>query len=316
MKTAQRLLSYLTLAVLVTGLAHARIEREFSETFSVNAGGDLVVSTQGGDIEVERGANDAVTVVARVVFPRATSESEADELMEEIELVIEETADGVSASSKRPKKTSSWFNWGGSNQVAVHFSVTVPEEYHVNTRTSGGDIEISDLTGEVVARTSGGDIEVGHINGPVDLNTSGGDIKIRHAVGEVKAHTSGDNVRVEDAEGSVNAGTSGGNIYIGRVIGQLNASTSGGNVSARLQGPLLVDAVLSTSVGEVTAWVDEDIGFHLDARTSGGGVKADGITIKIDSGGAGKSKLVGDVNGGGPTLKLRSSGGNVKIRTT
>jgi hypothetical protein len=45
-------------------------------------------------------------------------------------------------------------------------------------------------------------------------------------------------------------------------------------------------------------------------------MKADGITIKIDSGGAGKSKLVGDVNGGGPTLKLRSSGGNVKIRTT
>ncbi len=53
-----------------------------------------------------------------------------------------------------------------------------------------------------------------------------------------------------------------------------------------LLGPLLADALLSTSGGNVTATVQEEISFHLDARTSGGNVKADGITIKIDSGGS------------------------------
>ena len=87
-------------------------------------------------------------------------------------------------------------------------------------------------------------------------------------------------------------------------------------ISARLQGPLLEDAVLSTSGGSVTAWVEEGTGFQLDARTSGGGVKAEGVTIKIESGSLGRSKLVGEVNGGGPTLKLRSSGGNINVRTS
>jgi hypothetical protein len=56
-------------------------------------------------------------------------------------------------------------------------------------------------------------------------------------------------------------------------------------------------------------------GFHLDASTSGGEVRADGLTITLEHGGSGKSKLVGAVNGGGPRLKLRTSGGDVRIRT-
>jgi hypothetical protein len=55
------------------------------------------------------------------------------------------------------------------------------------------------------------------------------------------------------------------------------------------------------------------VGLHLDARTSGGDVNAEGLTITIDHGGVGKSSLSGDVNGGGPLLKLRTSGGNIEI---
>lgn len=316
MKRARYLSLFLLTAVFSAVAAQAGVERVFNESFSVQPGGDLVVSTQGGDIEVTRGASDTVTVVAKLVFPRSVSESQVDELMGEIELIIEETEAGISASFKQPKQSSGWFDWFRSSRASAHFSVTVPSEYNVDTRTSGGDIEISDLVGEVVAKTSGGDIEVGHIDGPVNLNTSGGDIEVRYAVGDVKVHTSGGNIEVADAEGSVKASTSGGDIKIGGVVGILHASTSGGNVSARLEGPLLEDAVLSTSGGNVTAWVEEGTGFHLDARTSGGGVKADGVTIKIESGSLGRSKLVGEVNGGGPTLKLRSSGGNINVRTS
>jgi hypothetical protein len=42
-------------------------------------------------------------------------------------------------------------------------------------------------------------------------------------------------------------------------------------------------------------------------------VEADGFTITIEKGGVGKSKLSGAVNGGGPLLKLRASGGDIVI---
>jgi hypothetical protein len=54
--------------------------------------------------------------------------------------------------------------------------------------------------------------------------------------------------------------------------------------------------------------------FSLDAGTSGGRVDASGLTLTLASGGVGKSKLAGTVNGGGPKIVLRTSGGDIRIR--
>jgi hypothetical protein len=48
--------------------------------------------------------------------------------------------------------------------------------------------------------------------------------------------------------------------------------------------------------------------------TSGGRVTAEGIAVAPDGSRAGRSRLAGVVNGGGPVLKLRSSGGNIDIQ--
>ena len=78
-------------------------------------------------------------------------------------------------------------------------------------------------------------------------------------------------------------------------------------------GPLKGDCRLGTSGGKVTAVVEKSVAFDLDASTSGGDVSATGMTITIDKGGVGRSRLAGKVNGGGPLLKLRTSGGNIRI---
>jgi DUF4097 and DUF4098 domain-containing protein YvlB len=109
--------------------------------------------------------------------------------------------------------------------------------------------------------------------------------------------------------------TSGGNIEIKSVENTLHASTSGGDVSARLAGPLKGDCKLGTSGGHVRVTVDKTAAFDLDASTSGGGVDAAGLTITIERGGSGRSRLSGKVNGGGPLLKLRSSGGDVVVQS-
>jgi DUF4097 and DUF4098 domain-containing protein YvlB len=125
--------------------------------------------------------------------------------------------------------------------------------------------------------TSGGNISAGRVAGPADLRTSGGDIRIDAAENTLAAHT------------------------------------SGGDVRAVFSGPLKGDCSLSTSGGEVRATVGQAAGFQLEASTSGGEVNAAGITITIDRGGLGKSTLSGSVNGGGPLLKLHSSGGDIVV---
>jgi hypothetical protein len=131
----------------------------------------------------------------------------------------------------------------------------------------------------------------------------------------VKLSTSGGNVSVDHAVGPTDLDTSGGEISVGSVENTLHASTSGGNVTAGISGAFKGECSLRTSGGNVRAKVSRDAAFDLDASTSGGDVHADGITIAIEKGGLGKRRLAGKVNGGGPTLRMRSSGGNISVET-
>jgi len=159
--------------------------------------------------------------------------------------------------------------------LQVEFSVTVPEEFDIDIDTSGGSIRISDLTGDIDARTAGGSIRVGSIKGKVELNTSGGSIQTE-------------------------------NIY-----GPLNAHTSGGSIRATFAQQLTEDATLDTSGGSITAYLVPDVKIDLDASTSGGRVKTDfNVNGRIK-----KQSIRGEINGGGPELQLRTSGGSVKVRS-
>jgi hypothetical protein len=71
---------------------------------------------------------------------------------------------------------------------------------------------------------------------------------------------------------------------------------------------------LSTSGGSVNVTVDKTAAFRLDASTSGGGVDATGLTLTLESNSRDRGRLAGTVNGGGPLLKLRSSGGGISVR--
>jgi len=303
--------SYLLAAACVAVLpvsAFANIERVVEKTFSVSSNGQLTVETEGGNVFVETGGGGTVKVVARQKI-RAKSDEEADELLKKLELTIEQSGNDVSARAKYERR-----NWG-RNPVQVDFTVTVPAEFQASVRTSGGDVRVGDLKGNVRARTSGGNIALGKMGGTVDANTSGGNVSLVEGVGRVSLGTSGGNIRVERAVGETDLDTSGGDIEVKSVEGSLRADTSGGNVTARIVGALKADCVLETSGGRVKATVDETAAFTLDASTSGGDVRADGLTITISGGGIGKSKLSGKVNGGGPLLRMHSSGGDIVIET-
>lgn len=295
------------------GAAQAKIERTVEKTFVVQPGGTLHVRTQGGDIHVVSSSDSAVKVVAKEKI-KAGSEAEADEVLKKLTLTLEQEGNDVTAAAEYEKK-SSGLHWGSWPPVEVEFIVTVPARYSAELKTSGGDISVGDLDGQLHARTSGGDVKIGKISGEVDASTSGGNLVLAQGGAAVHLNTSGGNIRVGHAVGATELRTSGGDIEIDSVENSLEARTSGGNVTAVITGALKGDCELKTSGGRVKAVVGKGVGFRLDAATSGGDVDAEGLTIKIEHGGARKSSLVGDVSGGGPLLRLRSSGGDIVVRT-
>jgi hypothetical protein len=313
MKLTSRFLLAAGLLALVPFAAHAKIERTVEKTFTVQPGGTLRIDTQGGEIRVAPSADLVVKITAREKI-RASTEAEADDLLKKLDLTFEQSGSDVTASAKYERQLPG-FHWGSWPPVQVDFIVTVPASFATDLHTSGGDVVVGDLAGKVHARTSGGNIRLGKIGADIDAHTSGGNVSLDEGRGAVKLGTSGGDISVGHAAGPAELSTSGGAIKIESVENAVHASTSGGNVRAGINGPLKDDCVLSTSGGTVKVTVDKAAAFRLDASTSGGEVDAEGLTITIESSNRGHSRLAGAVNGGGPLLKLRSSGGDIVVRT-
>ena len=224
------------------------------------------------------------------------------------------------------------FLFGGfSNRRSAVVTMNVPYRQHLDLRTSGGDIDLDRLQGEFNARTSGGDVDADAIDGPADVRTSGGDIMIDSITGaaniatsggdieigavsgEIEIRTSGGDISLERAGGAVSAGTSGGDMEIGNVIGPLNARTSGGDIEAVFSGAEATGGgELRTMGGDLTVYLPEDAQIEIDANAMGGGVSSEFEGAET-RGSAGRNSLDLTLNGGGPELVLRTTGGSVKI---
>jgi len=259
--------------LLVSPQVFARMTRTVEKTFTSVPGADLTVETTGGDIRVIAGTGNEVKVTATLKID-ASSAPKADQLQRELDLQINQQGDAVSVRAKYPN--SGW-HWGSWPPIAVSFTVSVPSRYNTSLSTSGGNIELADVSGRAHLSTSGGNLSILRVEGEVDGRTSGG------------------------------------NIVVESLRGQLTAITSGGNIRAGIDGMLKGDVRLSTSGGNVDVSVDKATRFDLRSHTNGGDIDASGLSIVIDPDGKTENSLSGKVNGGGPQLFLETSGGDIRI---
>ena len=322
-RSSQRALLGLLLLIPLVGIAQEERSEKF---FTVKPGGWLELRADFGAVQVRSTPKDEVRIeVTKWVEGR--SRRSTKELFEDYEISYSQTARGVSIIAKM-RGRSSW--WQSNDGLQVEFRITVPQRYNLELNTSGGSIDVDDLIGEARVKTSGGSLTLGRIEGPVTAKTSGGSIELRQCKGNLLAHTSGGGIAVGDVDGEVDIETSGGSIEVDGASGDLrahtsggglslrnlrgnvDASTSGGSIEAELLAPISAACELSTSGGGISIYVSKDFKADLDARCSGGDVHCDmPITVQ---GSFGEGKLVGKINGGGPLLTLRTSGGGIELR--
>ncbi len=297
-----------------------------SRSFDVGYGGTLTVDTDRGSIDVKTARAERVEVeITRDIWPGLFVDDE--EILADFEIEFRHDGDDVYLYCDYKREWGGWF-WDGA-QLRVNFTITVPEEYNLDLTTSGGSIEVADLQGEVECETSGGSLHFQQITGSVygrtsggsitlvssdgsaDIKTSGGGIRIGDVTGRVNAHTSGGSIDITRAGDEVEVSTSGGSIYVDEVRGAINASTSGGSIAAYIARQPERDCSLKTSGGSVTVRLADGVKVDINAKTSGGRIWCE-LPILVN-GVVGRNEIDGEINGGGPELYLRSSGGSVQI---
>lgn len=320
--------SILTLLLLASCTAFAATEQQINTNFNVAPGGALVVDVGVGSITVT--ANDR-NEVAVDVWRKATRRQKAkeEEYLQNNPVILEQRGNTVTVRCTHHERNRLFRNARG-NRNQASYTIRVPSQFNARLDTAGGGIDVSDLTGEVQVNTSGGGLKLSRIQGPLDGNTSGGGIDVTECQGDIEINTSGGGINVVGGSGSLDGRTSGGpvtvrnfqgnthvrtsggGIRIEHVVGEISGRTSGGGVTAVFSDPIQQPIDLSTSGGGVTVRLPASAAFELDAQTSGGGASCE-LPVTV----VGEMKpghLKGAVNGGGPILRLRSSGGGIHVK--
>jgi len=201
----------LVTALLATGSLLASATEEETFSFKLNDGGRFSISNVNGSMVVTGGAGDSVEIIA-------TKKADNQNDLDKIEIKISNSPDEIVVKTDLGE-SGHWFSHG-NNSGSVNYEVIVP----VNTRldsveTVNGGVNISGVSGKVVAESVNGDLEISDLAGDVDLSTVNGGIDAGFAMlGEqqrVKVETVNGRVTVylpADASVEVNADTLNGGI--------------------------------------------------------------------------------------------------------
>ncbi len=307
--------SLLLLASLALADLSARADSRMEKSLKLEPGGRLIVDTDTGRVNVRGSPASGVRVVI-------TSTRDLDRLLR---LRFEEAPGSVTISARRKHRFSSWFGGFGAS---VRFEIEVPAVTSLSIHTSGGAISISATRSGANLHTSGGGIDVRDLIGDLEAETSGGSIHLRDLRGKSQVETSGGGIGAISIDGPLDADTSGGSIVIDRVTGDLKAHSSGGGIHIR-DGGGRVDAdtsggpveasfargnarggSLESSGGGITVSIDPSVGLSIDAE--GNHVKTD-LPLRVQ-GEISRRSLHGTLGNGGEKLRLRTSGGGIRIQ--
>ncbi|HYL85842.1 MAG TPA: energy transducer TonB [Candidatus Angelobacter sp.] len=211
--------------------------------------------------------------------------------------------------------------------------------------TAGGHINAGNIAGDASLHSGGGHIRAGKIGGRAELDTAGGNITVVRAEHLVNVHTGGGQIDFGEVRGSVRAQTGGGGIRVMYVSGPMEVESNAGSICLTR----VADAVqASTSGGTITAWINpeattgsgtvrlsgasqlvsgsgdiivflpKNLAATIEAIVVNGNehqIEADaGLHLVFQTSGNGQLHAVATPNGGGAPLKLRTTGGKIRLQ--
>jgi len=293
----KRILLVFILMILGASLSSAEELKLLREkSFSAKDWDNVYVNASGADVNIESWDKQETYVK---IFGNRRAE-------EKLNISIEQDGSTVRVIAK---KRGSFFNWFGNN-ISVRIEVKVPKNQNTHIETSGGDINIANITGVFKLDTSGGDITLNNTNGKLKAETSGGDINLSTHKGEMSLSTSGGDIDCKGTNGDLKAETSGGDIKLYTSDGKINVETSGGDITIDYTGTNKgIEA--STSGGGIHVKLPSNFKAKVHLETTGGDITNNFNNAKTMH--VSRSEMDAEFNGGGEILKLETTGGDVVV---
>lgn len=166
---------------------------------------------------------------------------------------------------------------------------------------------------DLTARTGDGGVTVSGLRGALDLRTGDGGIQTDGTAGPLRVHTGDGGVQVHRAEGTLNASTGDGSMTLEGRFSQVEAHTGDGsmNVSLLPGSQLQGASSITTGDGSVSVRLPRDLRADLQA-SSGDGRISNNLPFAAGTGND-AHHVHGQINGGGPTLRVTTGDGSISL---
>ena len=254
-------------------------EATFERNLTVNGHVELTVSTGSGHIHITHGSGDRVHIVGHVKSNWGGSEERVQEIANNPP--IEQTGNIIRIGQRHENY----------HNISIDYDIEAPANSFLEANSGSGDINDDGVGENAKLGTGSGGIHATGLQGGFVANTGSGNIYIEQTgQGDVKAQTGSGSIELKGVHGSLRAGTGSGNMKI------VGTPTS--------------DWKLETGSGTIEYWAG-NAGFTLDASTGSGTVHTD--QEMAVQGSFDKHHITGKVHGGGPTLRMETGSGDIRV---
>lgn len=272
------------LAAAVATLALAALpalasEANFERNLSVSGRVELTVNTGSGHIHLTRGSGSQVHISGHVKSSWGANEDRVREIANNPP--IEQTGNIIRIGTHHENM----------HNISIDYDIQAPADAFLEASSGSGDINDDGIGENARLNTGSGSIRATGLHGGFKVETGSGDIYAE-----------------QTGEGDVKAQTGSGRIELKEIHGGLHAGTGSGEI--KITGSPTSDWKLETGSGSVE-FSPGNTGFVLDASTGSGSVHSDHeMTVQ---GSFDKHHVTGKVNGGGPTVRIETGSGDVRI---
>jgi beta-lactamase regulating signal transducer with metallopeptidase domain len=254
-------------------------EYPFERTLTVSGQVQLSVATGSGNIHLTRGASNQVHIVGKVKVGWGGSEERAKEIAANPPIV--QTGNIVHIGKHHENL----------NNISIDYEIQAPENTLLEAGTGSGNITIEGVGEKAKLGTGSGNIHATGLHDGFSAETGSGNIYAEQTgEGDVKAETGSGNIELRNLRGGLRVGTGSGNINVG--------------------GMPTADWKLETGSGSVDLWPG-NIGITLNAESGSGGIHSDHEVVT--QGESDRYHLSGKLNGGGPTVRIETGSGEIRI---
>jgi hypothetical protein len=296
--------------------ATALVSRTLEKRFPLDDSASPKVSLEvfHGSVLVETIDENEFRISIRQDF-EANNDQEADRIARNLTLGVEckDALLNISAEYSRD------IHWTFENWPPVKLAVVlkVPKCCGLDLFSRDGSITVNKMAGSMKARTHWGTIFFRGVDGDITAKSEFGNIVVSHCTGNLSLRSISGNFLVGPVQGMADVFGYGGEIEVQSAGGGVKAETSGADLIVGFQHPIVSPAKLRTGGANIIITIDKRSSCSLDLKASMfGKVKfyKEGLPLDISSGAIGKGRVQATLNGSGPKIEARASGGHIYLQ--